>query len=294
MTSTRMVTSRSTGEDEDAAPGRDGGREGGAALAEGAGCGSGPKCTPGPLAAGGSSITQPGSMSPGFSSRPPFGCSRPLLSLKICMNRLLLPSVCTAISERLAGPLPRAGTTKYLTGAGVGDRSATAALATEPVHMIANTARAATTRAPRSPAFRDRPPRSRVGCDLCALDSVMSPIALHGPVWPSQGVVSIGLTAICGSRYNPSIGYISITPNSAEKRWFGPGQRGRVSAGGFPGTGSDAAAGAVQQPEGIGGTGHPMLVPRGPCRRDQLTQLTGCHIIATTQLPHDGGSHGVP
>ena len=57
----------------------------------------------------------------------------------------------------------------------------------------------------------------------------MSPIALHRPVWPPLGMVSIGLTAIRGSRYNTSIGYISITPNGVEKRWFRPGQRGLVS-----------------------------------------------------------------
>ncbi len=39
----------------------------------GCGCGSGPKCTPGPDALAGSSRIQPGSISLGFSNRPPFG-----------------------------------------------------------------------------------------------------------------------------------------------------------------------------------------------------------------------------
>src|SRR5271170_1966373 len=34
-----------------------------------------------------------------------------------------------------------------------------------------------------------------------------------------------------------------------------------------------------------------MTARRRPCARTQLTQPVGCHIIATCELLHDGGSH---
>lgn len=45
----------------------------GCGRGRGVGCGSGPKCTPGPEALAGNSRIQPGSISLGFSNRPPFG-----------------------------------------------------------------------------------------------------------------------------------------------------------------------------------------------------------------------------
>jgi len=133
-------------------------------------------CTPGPLASGGSLSTQPGSMMPGFSSRLPFGCNRPLLSLKISMNRSALPSVCAAISDRVAGPRPADGTMKYLTAAGVGDLSATTATAADPVHTVTSRARVASMPpASQAPGWdRDRPHRS-TACDLRVLASTVPP-----------------------------------------------------------------------------------------------------------------------
>ncbi len=143
--------------------------------------GSGPKWTPGPVASAGSWRIQPGSIVLASSSRPPFGWSRPLFRLKICVNRLPAPSVLAAMSKSVsAGPLAAGGTMKYFTDAGDGEAEVPAgaleslADAAGPAHKAANIAVTTSAAAKTSAAVRSKAPASPRKALLRVIISVFS------------------------------------------------------------------------------------------------------------------------